>query len=110
MRRKDRKPFISGGGAMIGDVDAFHVLLQLVEIVAVELIEFDTLGHIVEVAADHVVVADYLMPVSQEGIGQMTAQKAGDAGDEDTLLPHNLTYLEGVWSEVVRRPSRRFRG
>ena len=88
VRREYRQAFISRRRAMIGDVDAGHVSLELIEVVAVELVEFDRLGDIVEVAADHIVVADHLMPVGQEGVGQVAAEEPGHARDEDTLLFH----------------------
>ena len=73
---------------MIDDVDALHMGPQLVEFVAIELIEFDSLGDVVEIAADHIIVADDLMTVREEGIGEVAAEKPGDARNEDALLLH----------------------
>lgn len=50
------------------------------------MVELDTFRDIVEIAPDHAVVSDYLVTVGQESVGEMTAQKSGDAGYENSLF------------------------
>ena len=90
---------------MVGDVDALHVILELVEIVAVVLIEFDALGDVVEVSADHVVVADDFVPVGEESIREMAAQKPGYARNEDTLFRQDDRSSPSLWIFQALRPS-----
>src|SRR3954470_3641781 len=88
MRREYRQSLVGCCGTMVDDIYALNVLLELVEIVAVELIEFDVLGNVVEVTADHIVVADHLVPVREEGVGEVAAEKSRHSRDEDTLFFH----------------------
>ena len=95
---------------MIDDIDAVHMLLELIEFVAVELIKFNAFGNIVEIAADHAVIADDFMAVGQKGIREMAPQETGYTGNEDTLARHGLmltcfSVIISLGNEVVGRLS-----
>ena len=67
---------------MVEDLAALRNLLDVIEVVAVELMEIDLGRDIVEFAADEIVHADDLMPLCEHRISQMATEKARDAGDE----------------------------
>ncbi len=56
-------------------------------IVAIDLMKFHAARDIIELSADHVVDADHAMAVGEHGIGQVTAEKPGNPGNED--FAHN---------------------
>ena len=59
---------------------------------AVCFLKFDPLGKILQVAANHVVAADDLVPAARVCVGEMASEEAGHAGDENFHCVSRLRY------------------
>src|SRR6202453_4145018 len=77
---------------MIVDVAAFRHLLNVIEVVAVELMKVNFRRDIVEFPTDEVIDPHNMMPFGNHRVSQMAAEKARDPRNE----------------HLHRRPSSRF--
>ena len=68
---------------MINEIRSGGQPLHRVDVAAVSFLEVDSFGKVVQIAANHVVAADHVVAGANECVGKMTAQKPGDAGDEN---------------------------
>ena len=54
----------------------------MVEITAINLMKFDVLPDVIEMAANHVIDSDNIMAFFQKRIGEMTAQEPCNTGNK----------------------------
>ncbi len=74
---------------IVGDVNE---LADVVE-VKLELLERKQVSDVVHVSGEEIVHSDDVIPFADEAVGQMGAEEAGDAGDENSF--HNSSGLSG---------------
>jgi hypothetical protein len=63
---------------MIIDVAAFRHLLDVIKVVAIELVKINFRRDIVEFPTDEVIDPHHLMPIGNHRVSQMAAEKARD--------------------------------
>jgi hypothetical protein len=94
MGREDREALVRGRRAVIVNIAAFRDSLDVVEVVAVELMEMDFRRDVIKLSANQIVDADHLMTVGKHSVGQMASKKSGDTcykyfhPDPSPLLHH----------------------
>src|ERR1700727_2188747 len=82
MGRENRQAFISSRCAMIIDVAAVRHLLDVIEVVAIELVKINLRRDIVEFPADQVIDPDNVMSFGEHRVSQMAAEKPRDPRNE----------------------------
>src|SRR4051812_46428105 len=92
--REDGEALMRRRGAVVEHVDALQQFFHFIEILAVRLVELDTLRHIISVAAEEVIAADYLVPHREHFIGEMAAEKAGNPGYKNFLRFHVVGLIK----------------
>ena len=82
-RRKNAQPFGGDGAAVIDEIDVGEQALHPLHIAAVCFLELNSFGKVVEIAADHVVAANDLVPAMYECVSEVTAEEPSDARDKN---------------------------
>jgi uncharacterized protein (DUF486 family) len=64
------------------NIDSSHRLAKTLSVVAIAHVPIDTFRHVLSVTANQIVATDYSVAALEEGIREMTTQKAGDSRHE----------------------------
>ena len=93
--RKDAEAFRRDRRAVIDEIRAGHEPLHRADVATVGLLELNALGQIGKLAAYEVVAAHDVGALPHVGLGEMTTEKTGRAGDEH-LHGVNLARRGGI--------------